>query len=862
MLLLGFGPRYKEHFLRSLAVWNVIRLLGIRHLITRRLRTAFTVLGILLGAAFFTSVRSINGSVAESFRNSVRAVSGGAALTVSGGPGGFPEDRLDRARGVPGVAAAIALLDVSTHLEGGSPLRVLGLDLADADSLDGYGAKSAFTVPDRLGFIAHPDSVLLPRALARRLGVRLGSHVGVSSPFGPRELVVRGLYEPDATLASLGEVAFMDIDAARLIFDREGRIDELEIRLARGFDVDSVAARLRPVMGSGLWVERPEGRADDLEATVGAFEAMLGFFGWLALGSGLFLVAATARMTVEERRAELATIQALGFTRRGVLAALCLELALLAGLASALGAWLGFVLARALLGPVASAMGSQTGVSVAASHAGLDWALWARAVAGVTACAVAAGFASALDAMTPDSRRARAFSWAGFALLMLFEAIGRAPATFAPGLVAVLQPIAGFGGAALAGPALVGWLVRGAARARGWLPRASSRLALGNLGATRSSSHVASLLVALLVVTVVSVVRASFLDTLLGRYDGTLREDLIVSSSDRLISPNVAPISEKLGPELARVPGVAVGAGAERGAYGLRVARIRYGGTEVQLKAFDEPGPSLAFRNFDLIDRPAAEAGPELYSGGPLAIFVSRAFSERFEKRTGDTIALETPSGVASARIAGLIADLGSGGGLIVMSRERYKALWGDSLVTGFGIRVIPGVDPESVRAELLRRFGARGLRVVSRRELKEQIRSAIEQSFGQLRAVEGVALAIGMLGLVNALAVSVLRRRREIGMLRAVGASRGQIAAIIVQEACIQGVFAAGAAIALGVWVARGWVARCLFVTFGWLVEFHVPWAALAGCLLLSVVLSLVAGLWPARQAADTPILEAIGRG
>jgi putative ABC transport system permease protein len=117
----------------------------------------------------------------------------------------------------------------------------------------------------------------------------------------------------------------------------------------------------------------------------------------------------------------------------------------------------------------------------------------------------------------------------------------------------------------------------------------------------------------------------------------------------------------------------------------------------------------------------------------------------------------------------------------------------------------------------------------------------------------------VGLLGLLNTLLISVMERMRELGMLRAVGMSRSQLARMILLEALVQGGFGALAAVLLGSLIAYLWITHSLAQILGWLIHFHFPWTAVGGTVLIGTAVALIAGYFPARRASQLEIREAL---
>jgi putative ABC transport system permease protein len=136
---------------------------------------------------------------------------------------------------------------------------------------------------------------------------------------------------------------------------------------------------------------------------------------------------------------------------------------------------------------------------------------------------------------------------------------------------------------------------------------------------------------------------------------------------------------------------------------------------------------------------------------------------------------------------------------------------------------------------------------------------SAVERSFAYTRVIETIALLVGLLGLLNTLLISVMERTREIGVLRAIGANRGQISRMILFEAVIQGFFGACVAVLLGAYVGRLFVGFALTDQLGWIIDYHFPKTSVITTVITGVLVAAIAGLWPARLASRLQITEAL---
>jgi len=367
---------------------------------------------------------------------------------------------------------------------------------------------------------------------------------------------------------------------------------------------------------------------------------------------------------------------------------------------------------------------------------------------------------------------------------------------------------------------------------------------------------VLSLVVGLMLVIVMGTVHRSFERTIGDWQDRTFHTDLVVSSTGRVLSLEVQPLAEEIAAEIDRVPGVEVDGG--RGARAIRVVRIPYAGRQVAIKALDAPPASVGFKFLDVVQGSPAAAGKALFSGEN-TVLASDGFLAHFGKNVGDAIALDTAHGPVSFRIAAAVVDFGHPDGVLYMSRAIYKERWADSLVTAFCVEAAPGTSHDALKAAIEARFGDRGIIATLNGALKKQLDDMIGESLAYTRAIEAAALAVGLLGLLSTLIMSLVERMRELGMLRAIGMSRFQLVRMVVAEAAILGTVGGVVAAALGAFVAHLWVVGSLASSLGWSIHVHVPFGSVLSTLLAGLAVGILAGLISSKRVAFIPIREAL---
>jgi putative ABC transport system permease protein len=241
-------------------------------------------------------------------------------------------------------------------------------------------------------------------------------------------------------------------------------------------------------------------------------------------------------------------------------------------------------------------------------------------------------------------------------------------------------------------------------------------------------------------------------------------------------------------------------------------------------------------------------------------IVVNESLATRYRIKPGDTIVLPTPNGPVPFGVAAVIVSYTSDSGVVWMDIHTYQRHWHDSLADMFEARVRSTADIPAVREAILDRFGKdRRLFVLPAREFKDEVLKMIDRSFVMNNAVNVITLIIAGLGIIVTLLASVLERTREIGILRSIGMKRHQVSGVVIIESVLLG--AAGGMLGAATGILVGWINLEGFfrLDLGGSITYHIHYASILWALLLSVGISTLAGLYPARRAAKTNIVEAL---
>jgi putative ABC transport system permease protein len=381
----------------------------------------------------------------------------------------------------------------------------------------------------------------------------------------------------------------------------------------------------------------------------------------------------------------------------------------------------------------------------------------------------------------------------------------------------------------------------------------AGRLAVDRLARIPDQLALAAAVLALglgLMLTAATVAK-SFEESVLGFIRRQVRADLVVAST-AATGWIEAPLDEALADRLRAVAGVTR-------VECVRLAEYEYRGTRVSIDSLDTSAFAPERRDdfeFAAGDPPAALAAVRAGKG----VIVSKNFARQLGVGVGTMLDLDTPSGPLRAPVVGVAVDYVSPRGSIVLSREVYRRRWNDRTANRFHVTLAPGADPVDVRHRIATEVGTgAGLKVLTQRELYAYHQDAVRRAFRLTRALELLPLVVAGLGLAEALLAVSLDRRREFALLRAAGATRAQVARAVVGESAGVGVLGLAGGLGIGAVLALLWVRFNFAHQLGWEIDFHFAADAIPRALAAALVVSVPAGLLPARRIARLPVLEAL---
>ncbi|NJP52220.1 FtsX-like permease family protein [Streptomyces sp. SBST2-5] len=847
----------------------------LRSFLAHKGRLVLSALAVLLSVAFVAGSLIFSDTVSRTFDRLFASTS--ADVTVlpkedletsvpTGAVQTLPASVAERLTGVEGVQAAhpdVEAGNVTVTDEDDEPVKPVGG--APTLAVDWYPDERS-VVELTSGRAPRGDGeAVLDADTAEARGVQIGDTLSVQAQPGTFRVEVVGIATFTTTNPGAALVFLEPRVAAERLLGSAAKATSVSVEAAPGVSDAELKRRVAAAVGAGDYeVKTSDEMARSAAEELGSFldvikYVMLGFAG-IAVLVGVFLIVNTFSMLIAQRTRELGLLRAIGADRRQVRRSVLTEAVLLGLVGSTLGLAAGVGLAFGLI----RLMGA-FGMNLRTTEMVIGWAtpvtayvvgvgvtfvaayLPARRAAGVSPMAA---LADAEIAGVGRPLRARAVAGSVVGALGLAALAGCVAATETSsaasllGLGVVLTLIA----TVIAGPLLVRPVIRvlGAAfpAVFGSVGRMSQRNALRN--PRRTGATAAALMVGLALVGGMSVASASMSRSVDQQIDKTLGADFVIQNAHFIPFP--AEVTERV-----------------RGTEGVGlVVRQRFAPVAVRLpdgKRIETTAAGYDDR-VDDVARVTYEEGDTAAALADGHIAMDAGFAEEHRVRVGSTVPVEFPGGKSAELTVAALTDMEGGegfgmtGGLFlgIAAVEEHVPQGQDSALY---VNAAEGTGPDELRRRLEAALEAYPqVQVRDQADYKELVHDQIAVLLYLVYALLGLAIIIAVLGVVNTLALSVVERTREIGLLRAIGLARRQLRRMIRLESVVIAVFGAVLGLALGlVW---GLCVQQVLALEG-MTALAIPWGTVVAVVVGSAVVGIAAALLPALRASRMNVLAAI---
>ena len=842
----------------------------LRNLLARKVRLLLSAFAIVLGVAFVAGSLTFTDTMAKSFDDIVNGSVTDANVRQKGmdAAGQDPAASIDNRTISAGLVAKLektkgaARVDPTVEgiglfvvrkdgkLLGGQGAPTLSFNYNDAPSVSGKPAVTISKGQPPTG----SGEVALDANAAEKAGYKLGDKVRMVTA-GERPQL-------SATLVGIAEFGGGGLAGATLVlFDTKTAQD---IFLG-GQDVYSrVALTAEPgVSQKELAAEAAKGLPDNLEAVTGdkmakevesLINQVLDFlnifllvFAAIALVVGTFLIINTFSILVAQRSRELALMRALGASRRQVTWAVLLEAFVVGLIGSTLGLLLGFALAAGLkalfarfgLDLSATPLVFSPRTAVVAYVVGLLVTLIAAYLPARRAAKIAPVAAMRDDIALPESSIHRrmiggvVLALIGAVLMVVGLAgdVGKSALWVGLGILGILLAVSAMS-PVLGRPVLhaLGAIYR---RMYGTVGNLATQNALRN--PRRTAATASALMIGLALVSTMSVLGASINKSIDVGVEKEFTSDFLVSNAIG------TPFSTKIAEDVRAIDGV--GEVAQ-----FQVAPFKIRESNVWATAIDTA-------EFNTIFALEYVSGSKDLAAGEVSI--SEASADNLKVKVGDTVTLSFPAGDQKATVAGIFERSNVVGDALIPFSTVTAA---DMRRTDSSIAV--NAADEEDRALIGQKLEDTvkdnpTVTVQNQEDFADAQRAQVNQLLYLIYALLGLAIVIAVLGIVNTLALSVIERTREVGLLRAVGLSRKQLRRMVRLEAIAIAVLGAILGVVMG--IGFGVVLQRAVADRG-ITDLGIPGVRLAVFVLIAAIVGVLAAVLPARRAAKLNVLDAIG--
>ncbi|MBV9090899.1 MAG: FtsX-like permease family protein [Mycobacteriaceae bacterium] len=827
------------------ANFSRLRLINIRELRTHWARAVASVAVVAVSATLLVAVLGISGSITGSIDRLANSIGGDADLEVSGvTDAGFDSSLLDTVAGAPYVAAAVPLLRMQVKarddrilLIGAGPnISALHSDLQSAirDRLrDDSPLRSA------------PNGVIVGAGL----GVARGDQFDVGSARVTAVAVVDG---PAARRLNSGHFVVAPLELAQQMTNRENQLDSILVFKPPNVSLDRLRSELTTAVAGRAVVATPSFRAAQASSSFAILQAMTLLAASVSLVVAGLLSYNAMSIAIAQRRPTISTMRALGGRRRAIVSDLLAEAALLGFIGGLIGSVCGVLIGRGVIQRLPSTL-------VQSLDARIEYVLPGFVVPlAITACVAASVAAAALAARQlhqvspvealapiaaasaePGSRGLRIA--AGFAGVVLVTATTLAVTAQLGRLAIASIALAFIGGSAICF-ALSRPIIRAAA-AVARLFGTAGVLGAASIERAPRRMWVAMMTVLTAVVTTVAVTGATSnaVDSTVASFSSVADADVWVSSTPATDYPTAPLLPPDTESKVRTVPGV------DRVIPG-QMAFVTVGGSRVMMVGIAAGSHRDIFTSMSAADRDKLLAGQ--------GVALSRDLGRAMGVAAGDDLVLQTPGGQRRIQVLELVPYFSGLSGTVAISLTTMQGWFARPGATDLEVTVTPGADPGPVQAAI-RNAVRPDVFVFSGHDALVGVSSALDQVIAVITIIAWIVVAVSAVTLLNTLMLSVSDRRREIGVLHAIGATRRLTLKAILAEAAGIGVVGGVLGLLLGAAI-QYLISIALTNVLSIDVSYRAN-PAMIGIGVGAVVICLLGSLPPALRAARLNIVEAV---
>lgn len=814
----------------------------------RKLRAILTTMSVVVAIAVLVALQGLNGSIDYTSGELAGLLGGKAQLEVKAPQSGISDSLLATVQKTTGVQSAVPFVQNAVQVqEVPGFTTMMGIVPEEDEKIRTYRViQGRMPAKDQW-------EIAVPKELLRGKPVQLGDIWHIQTMQGMQDFSLVGILEDSGVArANSGAVVFMHMTTAQKAFGLEGKLSYISVVLLNPDNVIMTKKALQESLGNSVDVFTPLERNGNMDKMLGFIKSLNNVYGFMGMFLALYVMYNSMRVAASEQRSQLGILRALGWRQREIHKLIIAQAIMVGVIGSSLGLLLGTYLAQGLLSTVNDTLLEIFKISIhRVRFTALNYAIiW---LTGVLLCLIAAWLPAWKAAgITPIEAINSEYSkielgytrWrvvVGATLIVTSWAIliygNNMSLLFQAALTGIV-----IGAAVLMPPLLIMLLQK-------LEPIAETLFGLpGRLGISpfRRAPRLAvaismPILLGLAVAFGFLGILASVNQTMVNYVNSLITPDIVISQGIQTASSDQVGLPEALLERIRKVDGVKRVAGS-------RSTGFKWQGNPIDLQSYDV----LDWRQFS--DPPVLEPGKDVALDAlerEGQIWISQSLALKYSLHIGQLLAIPTPAGTIEFPVAAITRDFYSYNGSVYMNRQDYIRYWGDHSIDYFWIGLKPGVSPTLVRdrleANLKSDFRVQVALVSDYRDSVLKLTSNLTDIFNYVIAV---SLLVAAVGTANSMLISVMERTHEIGILRSIGLTRGQIISMFMIE--VGSLFIAGILLAIPV-AASIQIAGTMFDknVNGWVLDVSIPWAENIGVAIAMALVVALSALYPAWLAS-----------
>lgn len=848
----------------------------LRSLWSHKRRLISTCVAVILGVAFMSGTLVLNSTIGTIFDDLFAGLGRGVDAQVRGpelfesqvGAGTqrelLDDDVIARVEAVPGVAAVegqVGLFDLTVLDSKGDPLGGNGPPTIVGSWDTDEGLASYQVVEGRAP--AAPNEAIIDRAGIDKGGFSLGDDVEVITATGRESFELVGISmfgEADSAGGSI--FVGLTLSESQRLSGQPDKVNFINARAEDGVSPEELvtsiqAADVAPGTDVITGEEAADEQAGDVKESFSFFTIALLVFAGIALFVGAFIISNTFGILVAQRTRELALLRAIGATRRQVLGSVLLEAGAIGLFSAVVGFGVGVLLA-------VGAFGALRSFGLDLPSAGLVIEPIVAVYTIVIGLAITAGAAiipayRATKVAPIEALRSTAVDTSGSSVLrtglgVAMLAIGAALVAPALGAEPTSDDVplvgAGLGLLMIAVLVLGPVLARPLARFVGYLI-ASLRGVIGNLAREnamrsprRTASTASALIIGVALVAFISIFASSAQASISSAIGTGFEGDYVIDRANQFSFTGAPP---SLAENVAEVDGVAAVT-----AFTFVEGEITLASDEKTRAFIGGVDPTTVGQvfNFKMSQGSVGDLGPG-------KILVDQAIAEDKQLSIGDEVAVLSGTGLGASFEVAAFSDDPNILGEWTIDRSDAPKLVAEPTDVSIGITLDDGVAPDDIRADLRAAVEPfPNMKLQDRDQFTSSLVDTITTLLNVIYALLAVSIIIALIGIANTLSLSIHERTRELGLLRAMGMTRGQMRATVRWEAVIVALM--GTAIGIGLGLTLSYLMVKVLASEG-IDTFDVNVGGMVFVVVFGAALGVIASIRPAQKAAKLNILEAI---